>query len=173
MRRMAGLLHRAMEAPFADLRLFNDEQPLSEQVAHTVAAIEAFAAEQRVELDVQISPQAGKIASAMLGPIILNGLRNAIEASAAAASGVRRVELSIAINGGDHVVILISDTGNGAPDEQAILASACRGGHGFGLDLCRKIVSELGGELSLTNVPFGNGAILQVTIPVGRLMRHG
>jgi len=38
-------------------------------------------------------------------------------------------------------------------------------GHGLGLELCRRIVADLGGHLELADRPGGPGALLRVVVP--------
>lgn len=62
-----------------------------------------------------------------------------------------------------HTATGLSDADGGTCDRQP--------GHDVGLNFSRLIVEELGGTLTMSRVPFGGGAILEVRVPITRLMR--
>lgn len=166
---MAKLLDRAMITPNAGVDMFDEPQPLEAQILRIVEMLGPLASEHDVAIYVDLTPRAKTLQTATLGPVVLNGLRNAIQACAANDRGERRVEVSVAVRNRGDVMLLIADTGCG-PRCSIDPAGACKPqGHGLGLDLCRQIVSDLGGQLRLTHVPFGAGAILQVVVPLRRL----
>jgi two-component system, NtrC family, C4-dicarboxylate transport sensor histidine kinase DctB len=189
MRKMAEILERIMSAPSPAVDVFDEQQSLEAQILHIISTLQPLAAAHRVTLAVDLTPKVKSLPTRMLGPVILNGLRNSIEACAGSSEPTRRVELSIALNSAGELLILICDNGSGPPetshaqdspdasedpDDCATAAgSNSGGGHGLGLDLSRRIVSELGGDLRLMSVPFGSGAILQVVVPLRRLVKHG
>jgi len=97
--------------------------------------------------------------------LFLNLLLNAIEASPR--GGTVTVE---GLAQADRVVIRILDDGPGFP--QAVLAgqaeeffSTKTTGAGLGLSICRRIVQEAAGRLSLYNTD--RGAVAEVTLPLG------
>ncbi len=100
-----------------------------------------------------------------LGAVLLNGLRNAAQACARC-KGPRRVELKVAGEPGDLLAIRITDNGPGCPTPEA---SDQVGGHGLGLDLCHRIVGELGGTLELAPNPAGRGTVLTALVPTRSL----
>lgn len=171
MRQMARLLQRAMANVRPGMELFSEREPLEKQVRQILELVTPLAEEHRVHLTAEITPKAASIPAATLGAVIHNGLRNAIQACAGDSLIDRRVELSIAITTADELMIVIADTGRGVDLSEH--ASSKPDGHGYGLELSRQIVTELGGELRLMNVPFGSGAVLQVIVPIRRLMSHG
>jgi signal transduction histidine kinase len=157
-----------MAHPGAGFEIFDESEPLQRQIDRIMQTVEPLARQHGVNVLIDLTPRAKSLPALTLGPVILNGLRNAIEACAATDSDERRVELSIFVNQVDQLVILVTDTGCGPQDEDGPKAGASTkpGGHGFGLDLSRRIVHELGGQLRLSSVPFGRGAILQAMIPM-------
>jgi signal transduction histidine kinase len=78
--------------------------------------------------------------------------------------------VSVAVNQHKQLMIIISDDGVGL--RHVPLHDGSANSHGIGLELCRRIVNALDGELRLTNVPFGQGAVLQVAIPLRSLLGH-
>lgn len=169
---MARLLDRAMVSGTPELALFDERMSLARQVQEIVDAIRPWADEQGIGVVTDMTPRAASLNSAALGTVILNGLRNAMQACMERPEGGRRVELSIALSTPEQLLILISDTGPGVHEMPETGDAAKAAGHGLGLDLSRRIVASLGGDLSLTTVPFGTGAVLQVRVPVRRLACH-
>jgi len=107
----------------------------------------------------------------MLRQALLNLLRNAAEAIPNEKSD-RRVTIctSIENEGGTHwAAISIQDTGDGiaAADLQRIFIpffTTKTQGHGIGLALAHRVISEHGGTLTVANVPEG-GAIFTIRLP--------
>ena len=101
----------------------------------------------------------------------MNLLLNAVEASPK--GGTVRVEGAVeeaAEAGAGSVVLRIIDAGPGFPPE--VLSgqaeeffSTKSSGAGLGLSICRTIVEQAGGRLSLSNSPAG-GAIAEVRLPL-------
>ncbi|MCI0675669.1 MAG: ATP-binding protein [Phycisphaerales bacterium] len=171
MMQIALILDRAMSLPGLDSALlFDDGRTIGAEIQQMVVILSPLAQENDVELVVQVAPDAAQLRSGPLGPIILNGLRNAIQACALGKNAPRRTELSLTVDSKNRLILLISDTGDGVQGDLPDGKTTKADGHGFGLDLCRQIVRELGGDLQLTNVPFEAGAILRVQVPVQRLV---
>jgi signal transduction histidine kinase len=171
LQQIAQLLSRAMTGQTPKLALFDDPQPLEAKVQQIVEQLTPLTIEHHVQLAVDLTPRCRKLRSGTLGPVILNGLRNAIEACAAWCGRDRRVDLSIAIDSRhEDLVMTIADTGVGLPVNGEV-GTPNPGSHGIGLELSRQIVAGLNGELVLRNIPFGGGAILQVIVPTRSLTR--
>lgn len=170
---MARILDRAMERHVPSLNMFKEDQPLATQIQHVLEALGPVIAEHQIQVNVELTPRAAVLPTATLGPVILNGLRNALDACAGSNQSPRRIELSVAVKPKDQLIILICDNGSGVSEECWPGHSTKADGHGLGLGLCRSIVNALDGRMRLMNVPFGTGAILQVTVPVRRLLEHG
>ena len=172
LRQISSLLHRAMDASEATLNLFQVDEAIGRQVQQIIATLTPLADEHKVAMHVDLTPRAASLPARTLGPVILNGLRNAIESCATGPAANRRVELSIVVNAQEELMIVICDNGPGAmPDSHRRTRKP--GGHGFGLDLAGRIVATLEGEIRLTNVPFGAGAVLQVVLPLRNMVQHG
>jgi signal transduction histidine kinase len=109
----------------------------------------------------------------MLRQALLNLMRNAAEAIPADKSE-RRVEVLVGCepdhNGGDWLMIEINDTGEGIPtsDLERIFIpffTTKATGHGVGLALAHRVITQHGGVLTATNARLG-GAVFTVRLPV-------
>lgn len=105
--------------------------------------------------------------SRMLRQALLNLIRNGVEAIPET-----QTERSVAINtsvDGSYVNISIADTGKGIPvtDLQRIFIpffTTKSQGHGVGLALAHRVITEHGGTLTAGNVP-GGGAVFTIRLP--------
>ncbi|HHI02526.1 MAG TPA: response regulator [candidate division Zixibacteria bacterium] len=83
----------------------------------------------------------------------------------------RKIEISTTIDsGGKNFSISVSDNGVGIPDEYIDIAfkerfTTKRRGHGLGLLVCRRIINNHKGQLSINSNP-GQGTTIKITIPV-------
>jgi signal transduction histidine kinase len=111
---------------------------------------------------------------ARLGQILLNLLVNAAQAmpEGRAARNEIRVVTKTAENG--SVVIEVRDTGSGIPAEilprifdPFFTTKPIGVGTGLGLSLCHRMVTDLGGEITVES-EVGKGTIFRVTLPVAR-----
>lgn len=105
----------------------------------------------------------------LLQQVLVNVLRNALQAMAEVPQPERRIEIETAAI--DRTVRLtITDSGPGWPVE--ILAEAFAafrttkpGGMGIGLSVCRTIIEAHGGAIHLRNAALG-GATVEITLPI-------
>jgi nitrogen fixation/metabolism regulation signal transduction histidine kinase len=100
-----------------------------------------------------------------MGQVLINLLKNAVEASA----GAPAIEVAIHRLPDGAARIQVLDRGRGMTDEvmrQALLPfySTKQAGAGVGLPLCREIVEAHGGMLRLQNRP-GGGTVVSVWLP--------
>jgi nitrogen fixation/metabolism regulation signal transduction histidine kinase len=154
------------------------EVSLSELLTDCAAELQPLYDEQRVSFSVSgVFPEV-RADELMLRQALLNLLRNAAEAFddslAGAGEGARRVSAHGSVeaddNGGGRLVISIEDTGAGlSPSElQRIFIpffTTKTKGHGIGLALAHRVVTEHGGTLSAANSPTG-GAIFTLSLPL-------
>jgi len=105
-----------------------------------------------------------------LGQVILNLLRNGLEASPANHEG--QAHLTVAANASEHEVqIAVSDDGDGIPAEIAprifeeFFTSKDEKGRGLGLYLSRQIVASMRGTITFESVP--GTTVFTVRLPFG------
>lgn len=108
---------------------------------------------------------------ARLGQVFLNLLVNAAQAIPEGRASENRITLSIRGGENNRVVVEISDTGTGMPPEVAsrvfdpFFTTKAEGvGTGLGLAICHRIVSSLGGDISVESRP-GHGTAFSVSLP--------
>jgi two-component system sensor kinase FixL len=101
--------------------------------------------------------------------VLLNLVRNAMEAMQDSAK--RELKLAVAARDG-HVLVAVSDTGSGIPQEIADklfqpFVTTKPDGMGIGLSVCRTIIEAHGGRLSTEPNPEGTGSIFRFELPIG------
>ena len=168
MRQMAELLERVGETSHPASALFDRRRPLADEVDRLLVSLEPLAEIRQVRIESTIDPAARRLPIGPLGPVIANGLRNAVEACGEGGGPGGRVRLAISIGEPGELVIVISDDGPGISAELRPGHSRKPGGRGLGLEVCRQIVGDLDGSLRLTDAP-GGGAVFEVRLGVGRL----
>jgi len=105
-----------------------------------------------------------------LQEVLLNLIRNAIEAMDAIKSGARTLLLKTEAHGRDTIAIVVEDTGPGIPPEKldaifdAFMTTKAKG-MGLGLAICRMIAERHGGRLEASSAG-KRGARFQMTLPV-------
>ncbi len=163
MGRMAVVLERAMRPDNRLSQVLAGSPSMNAEVGQILGLVAPLADAHGVRVTAEVGPEAGGLPSGPLGTVLLNGLRNAIQACQGADGETPQVELRITVGSGERLVIEISDTGPGPR------GNARPGGHGLGLDLCRRIVADLAGRLELTGRGTRPGVILTVEIPLREL----
>ncbi len=158
---------------------------LGESVEYAVAILDPIARDAGITISTNIIPS---VAGANAGPayqIVINGLRNALDSVIEHRHHRPDAPALIEINVGEQLganprfaVIEIRDTGIGPPPAMPpgsprrgpapfdVGFSTKSGGRGLGLALCREMINELGGEISLSNRPGQPGAILRASFPL-------
>ena len=109
--------------------------------------------------------------STQLQQVLLNLVKNAIDAMSAMATDARRLRVASSFDGHSTVLLSVHDTGPGIPteDQERIFDpffTTKSGGMGLGLAICFTVIANLGGKLLLVKSDSG-GSIFQVAIPVG------
>ena len=109
--------------------------------------------------------------STQLQQVLLNLIRNAIDAMSSVAPRVRRLRLTTSFDGRASVLLSVQDSGPGIPvkDRERIFDpffTTKSGGMGLGLAICFTLVANHGGKLRLVKTG-SNGSIFEVAIPVG------
>jgi signal transduction histidine kinase len=103
--------------------------------------------------------------------VILNLVKNAIEAMQSVSPGERRLRLVTGLDGNANVAVYIQDSGPGisASDQNWIFDpffTTKRTGMGLGLSICRTIVEDHGGSLRLAKTG-SHGTSFEVVFPTG------
>lgn len=164
--RMADLVHASMQGGTQPLGspLLNEAAPITigDAAMHAVEVARPEAQEQRVALAAEIEESAAGIPAGPLYPVILNGVRNALEA-VGRAGGIGRVVVQVrrgtapspSTDGRRWVEIDIVDDGEGPPEggsSDAVFEAGFttkEGGSGLGLAVSRDLVQQAGGTIEL------------------------
>ncbi len=165
---MAELLERAMRGGGATSRVLYRTRLLGEEVPRILALVQPLAEVHDVTVRAEIGPEARALPIGPLGAVLLNGLRNAVQACVRGGKEPMSVELSATV---EHrrLVIRISNTGPDRAGGETPGQEPWPDGHGLGLELCRQVVSELGGRLELVGAGVGGGAVLRVEVSLRSL----
>jgi two-component system sensor kinase FixL len=120
----------------------------------------------RLELDIAADAAEAFIDKVQIQQVLLNLMRNAIEAMA----GLERREIAVSTSrAGDRVAIRIADTGPGLPEKVRArlfepFVTTKADGMGVGLSICRTIVEAHGGELVAADRE-GGGTVFTFSVP--------
>jgi signal transduction histidine kinase len=187
MERMSGLAHAAMQGPSLALgsALVSGAAPvtMAEAVRHAVDVMRPKADEHKVQLKVMLAPRLAESPAGPLYTLLLNTLRNAVDANIRA-GGLGQVEIAVVPSPGPEedesdrlwMSIDVRDEGDGILPQVAQRAfeyaySGTGLGSGIGLAVARSVVEELGGRISIaTRKDRGTvlrpGACLHALVPV-------
>jgi two-component system cell cycle sensor histidine kinase/response regulator CckA len=110
---------------------------------------------------------------ARLGQVFLNLVINAAQALQEGHAERNEIRVSTRLDG-DRVIIEVADTGAGIPPEilgrifDAFFTTKAVGvGTGLGLAICHRIVTDMGGELTV-ETEIGTGTTFRVALPIAR-----
>ena len=106
-----------------------------------------------------------------LQQIVLNLVKNAIEAMSSAPSGSRHVRVVTRLNGNSRVLLSVQDSGHGiaAEDQDRVFDpffTTKPTGMGLGLAICRTVAQDHGGNLRLVETS-SHGSIFEIELPIG------
>jgi signal transduction histidine kinase len=151
-----------------------DPLPLRETLSEAARNMAATAEKAGVQIGIDCNGDLPPLRSATLYHVLLNLLKNAIEAM----PGGGRVDVR-AGSLRDALVLTVADTGPGIPPEvlprlfEPFFSLKATGkGTGLGLVICKDLVEKQGGSIVAANRPEG-GAVFTVTIPLLRGARKG
>jgi len=124
----------------------------------------------RIQLDLAADLQPVTCNGVQIEQVLLNLLRNAVEAVQSAARADGRVVVATAAEGRDSIAVSVSDNGVGlsepGADVFAAFYSTKADGLGMGLSISRSIIEAHRGRLWATHNP-ERGTTFQFTLPVG------
>jgi C4-dicarboxylate-specific signal transduction histidine kinase len=143
------------------------QTPLGEVVEQVLGVMRPVAEAQGIALEAVVAYDVGLVAAGPLYPVIVNGVRNAVEA--VQHDGRVQIEARWCDDG---VELLITDDGPGVPpqlprDSDGLVMAGVttkQAGHGLGLAISRDIVRGLGGVIRLEDND-GGGARLVIRLP--------
>jgi len=147
---------------------------LAEIVDDCLGFVEAEARKRRVQLATDLPPLPPVLADRlMLEQVLLNLIRNGVEAMSATPENMRVLRIS-AIAGDGEVIVSVADNGCGiAPEVREKLFTAFFStkpeGMGVGLSICRSIIEFHRGRLWAEDnprSPTGAGTIFKFTLPL-------
>jgi signal transduction histidine kinase len=150
-----------------------EEVSLKELLDNCARELTPLFEERRVDLNTEFASQSDFRVSAdarMLRQALLNLLRNAIEAISESQE-TRRVDVTIEdVHGNDFIQLSVQDSGPGidpADLDKVFIPffTTKTTGHGVGLPLAHRVITEHGGSLSVENSPEG-GAVFTMRLPV-------
>lgn len=107
-----------------------------------------------------------------LQQVILNLLKNAIEAMVCAPRNGRRLTISTRLDEDSFVLLSVQDTGTGVPSQDQnrlfeAFFTTKPSGMGLGLAICRRIIERYQGRLILAKSSY-EGSTFEVTLPIAR-----
>jgi C4-dicarboxylate-specific signal transduction histidine kinase len=151
----------------------NDELEINEAILEIMGLTRVATSEHGVLVKMQLSDGLPPILGdkIQLQQVILNLIMNAIEAMSEVTEGSRELLISTSQAEADGVLVAVSDTGPGLPQDNPerlfeAFYTTKASGLGMGLAICRSIVQNHGGRLwAAPNEP--HGAVFRIMLPVG------
>jgi C4-dicarboxylate-specific signal transduction histidine kinase len=146
----------------------------TELVASVMRLLALEAEKHRVRIDVEITPNARSVYAdrVMIEQVLLNLMKNGIEAMRAAKPRERRLDVRVAPNLDDQIEFRITDRGCGLSDSDAQQVftpffTTKADGMGIGLAIWRSIIEYHEGRLYFERDPAG-GSVFVFTLPPSR-----
>jgi PAS domain S-box-containing protein len=160
---------RDMVAKREPTRTALDVNAVIEELARLV---EMDAAKKGVRVVLQLAPGLPRVRAdkVMIEQVILNLVKNAVEAMEQTDPDLRQVTMKSSLNGGHAVEFTLTDRGVGVPQELCDgqfppFFTTKRDGMGLGLSICRSIIEFHDGRLTAHRNPQG-GSTFRFTLPM-------
>lgn len=144
---------------------FGSEMSLGEAIHHAVDVVEPYARERKVGVEIVIEGDVGTAPARSAYTVVLNALKNAVEATPIAGQSVR---IRCAPSGGESVLIEVTDHGSGPPAGQDPFAfgfTTREGGSGIGLALAAAASRSMQGTIELSKREDARGTLLRFEFP--------
>ncbi len=186
MRQMSELVKCAMQGvPLAHASETRDGTgSMAEAIRHAIEVMTPLIEERSVRLGGEIADDLAHLPDRFVFAIVTNAIRNSVESIERAARADGCIEVSARTEAGRTgrcVVLEVLDNGEGPPEfpvrgGESVFRlgySTKPGGSGVGLALCRELVQELGGTITLVRRELEPatgraGAALRVMFPIPR-----
>lgn len=159
-----------IESLFKKQPIPHEPVALSATIQEMLAILRSEAIRYRVALRADLAPELPPVMAdrVQIQQVILNLIVNAIEATKES-EGPREIKITSQLDE-LHVLVSISDTGKGLPDQGAskifdAFFTTKERGTGMGLSISRSIIEAHGGRISAKNNP-ERGARFEFTLPV-------
>jgi two-component system, NtrC family, sensor kinase len=176
--RMIGDSHRASQV-FDNIRaLFGktDEghKPIdvNRLIRNVVTGFQEDLDQHRIRASVKLQEDLPKIVAhkGQLQQVLINLIRNAIEAMEANKNDHRVLQMSSSLDGDGKIIMSIEDSGPGIDPQHAenifdAFVTTKSAGMGLGLALCRMIIERHSGELSVSPA-HPHGSIFRIVLPI-------
>jgi signal transduction histidine kinase len=164
--RLRGMIRR-QESEFVE----EDVARLLEEIT-PLASVDARLNEVELEISIPRYPLKILADGVQIQQVVLNLIRNGIDAMADTPRDQRRLLVRVESSDGDTVEVSVSDRGCGLPDQSdktlfEPFFTTKEGGLGLGLSISRTIVSAHGGVLSFTRKPEG-GTTFWFSLPTAK-----
>jgi signal transduction histidine kinase len=176
--RMIGDSHRASQV-FDNIRaLFGkaDEghKPIdvNKLISDVVTGFQEDLEQHGITASVKLQEDLPKIVAhkGQLQQVLINLIRNAIEAMQADRNDPRALQVRSSLDGNDKIIMSIEDSGPGIDPQHAenifdAFVTTKSAGMGLGLALCRMIIERHSGELSVSSA-HPRGSIFRIVLPI-------
>ena len=174
---MAGESEHANEIVRSIRKLFktaahqNTPIEINDLVQQVLRMVENDLHDQGITVSTEFQDDLPQIAGdrTLLQQVILNLVKNAIEAMVAGRTAVKTLRLVTTQDGNSVVSLSVQDSGPGITPENGShvfdpFFTTKSSGTGLGLSISRKIIADHGGELRLTETS-SNGCTFEITLP--------
>jgi len=178
MEKVAGQAERAGEIIQHILHFIRKEQPdrlpvrISDVVNEMLLLMRADIRQANIQVSLKLDPDADWVLAQeiQIEQVILNLVRNAVEAMADMAQGVGRLDIRSGLKTPDIVEVCVTDTGPGLSEDLikrlfTPFVTTKPQGLGLGLSISRGIIDAHGGKLTVDSEP-NKGATFRFTLPL-------
>lgn len=182
MQQMAQLVHRWLDVDRGPDTGYQQRCLLTDAIAHAVLLLSPAAVDSQIDIRVNLDTLSRQLPVGPVYPVIVNALRNSIEAIQRSTSdndvSTPQIEVIARVTKG-IVELIVNDTGSGIDSlliddaRQFVFGKTTKThGYGLGLPICRDIADELDGSVQLIRRHPG-GASFLFTYPLSRVLDQG